>query len=555
MESAPWRFEVLDLVPIGLFVLDRDLVIRYWNRTLETWTGLSGAEMVGHPIGEHYPHLLDLQYAGRFEEVFRHGTPAVFSSQLHPYVVPITLPEGRQQRQNVTVTAIRGADNEQGALVAIEDVTELVARVASYRSMRDQALAEVDRRRRGEEEIRQRNLELSVLYRVTTMVTSSAPLGDRLATVIDHLLASFELESGLIDLSGDADRRAPLRVQRGLSDETVEALATLDDPDEGPGGRLPERYCRAGYAAFARTPITAGETVIGTLAVATAREHTFDTRERMLLDSIGREIGAAVQKAALEEQLRDAYEQASLYLDILTHDVNNAIAGISGYADLMTVPAAAASGQDPLIQLRRGIARAAEIIRRVSTIRRIHEMEPSFRPIRLDELVRSEAAGFSGAKIVSEVPPVEVLADELLGEVFTNLIGNSIKFGRGRATIWIHARIGDAAVECSVEDDGPGIPDGLKNRLFERFEQGEQDRSGQGLGLYIVRSLVYRYGGECRIEDRVPGRPEQGTAIRFTIPGVPCGIETPRNKDKEPLKQDSTRRDGSAGGSDVWAAE
>ena len=75
----------------------------------------------------------------------------------------------------------------------------------------------------------------------------------------------------------------------------------------------------------------------------------------------------------------------------------------------------------------------------------------------------------------------------------------------------------DGEVRVSVEDTGPGVPNGIKKRLFARFERGLGHGRGEGLGLFIVRTLVERYGGKVRVEDRVPGRPEEGAAFRFTL--------------------------------------
>jgi signal transduction histidine kinase len=72
----------------------------------------------------------------------------------------------------------------------------------------------------------------------------------------------------------------------------------------------------------------------------------------------------------------------------------------------------------------------------------------------------------------------------------------------------------------SVEDTGPGIQDEVKGKLFTRFERGMARGRGEGLGLYICRTLVERYGGMVRVEDRVPGHPEEGAAFRFTLQKV-----------------------------------
>ncbi len=69
-------------------------------------------------------------------------------------------------------------------------------------------------------------------------------------------------------------------------------------------------------------------------------------------------------------------------------------------------------------------------------------------------------------------PPVEVLADGLLPTVFTNLIGNAVKFGGPDVEITVRVEERDGEVLVSVEDTGPGVPDEVKAKLFHRFERG-----------------------------------------------------------------------------------
>ncbi|KAF5051193.1 hypothetical protein DSECCO2_421720 [anaerobic digester metagenome] len=57
----------------------------------------------------------------------------------------------------------------------------------------------------------------------------------------------------------------------------------------------------------------------------------------------------------------------------------------------------------------------------------------------------------------------------------------------------------------------------MKETIFARFEQGEGQRNGQGLGLSICRMLAARYGGKIWVEDRVPGRSDDGAAFVFTL--------------------------------------
>jgi signal transduction histidine kinase len=114
-----------------------------------------------------------------------------------------------------------------------------------------------------------------------------------------------------------------------------------------------------------------------------------------------------------------------------------------------------------------------------------------------------------------------VAADYLLAEVFANLIGNSLKFGGPDVAVTVRvAEFGDD-VEVAVEDTGPGIPDRLKPLIFNRFQRGETKTSGKGLGLYLSRMLVDRYGGAIWVQDRVADHPEKGAAIRFRLRKAP----------------------------------
>jgi K+-sensing histidine kinase KdpD len=110
-----------------------------------------------------------------------------------------------------------------------------------------------------------------------------------------------------------------------------------------------------------------------------------------------------------------------------------------------------------------------------------------------------------------------VIADEFISEVFANLIGNSIKFGGPDVKITVKAEAKDGKILVSVEDTGCGIPDEQKQAVFTVFQRNSQKASGRGLGLHIARLLLNRYCGSIWIEDRIPGKPSEGAAVRFTL--------------------------------------
>jgi signal transduction histidine kinase len=102
-----------------------------------------------------------------------------------------------------------------------------------------------------------------------------------------------------------------------------------------------------------------------------------------------------------------------------------------------------------------------------------------------------------------------------LDQVFTNLLGNAVKYGEGKP-IEVVVEDGPHAVGVAIIDQGPGIAPSDQARIFERFERLVSHRQfgGFGLGLWIVRQLVEAHGGTIE----VTSRPAKGSTFRVRVP-------------------------------------
>ncbi|WP_369425251.1 sensor histidine kinase, partial [Methanothrix sp.] len=222
------------------------------------------------------------------------------------------------------------------------------------------------------------------------------------------------------------------------------------------------------------------------------------------------------QLQKVNEELKKAQEETNLYLDIMAHDINNANTAALGYGEFL-IETLGERERELAKKMLIAVKQSTEIIKNVSTIRKLRESKQPLQPVELEGVIRSQMNHYPEAKCTFAGTTAVVMADDLLGEVFNNLIGNSVKFGGAGVQIEISVMDRDEYVEVTVADTGPGIPDEQKPLIFTRFGKGKSKKSGKGLGLFICRMLIERYGGRIWAEDRVIGSPEQGAAIKFTL--------------------------------------
>ncbi|MFL6053152.1 MAG: PAS domain S-box protein [Actinoallomurus sp.] len=148
-------------------------------------------------------------------------------------------------------------------------------------------------------------------------------------------------------------------------------------------------------------------------------------------------------------------------------------------------------------------------------------------PFDLGDLLRAAAYGLRGVSerhtveldVANDLP--QALGDSMATDIIVGqLLENAVKYSPDGGVITVRAHLEGDVIAVTVEDDGIGIPAGDRERVFERFVQGEAgDRrrfGGLGLGLYIVRRLARAQCGDVSAHPRPDGR--EGTSMRFTLP-------------------------------------
>jgi signal transduction histidine kinase len=292
----------------------------------------------------------------------------------------------------------------------------------------------------------------------------------------------------------------------------------LSSPTDDTGAGSILSQCR-GIDNCAVLPMISNGEVIGEIVLLNGKKHPSSKDEREFLKSMCSEIGTVVLKTLLLERLEMANEETNLYLDIMTHDINNANTAALGYLEILSE---GLEGKEKTFadHSLSSVNQSIDIITNVSTIRTMHERTTALHPVRLDEVIRAEMARHAAVQFWYEGTDEIVLADDLVGQIFMNLLGNSVKFAAPHPEITITVDRAGPEVSVSIADNGPGIPDEMKPVIFDRFRKGRSRNSGKGLGLFITRKLIEDYGGSIRAEDRVPGTPDKGAAIRFSLQSI-----------------------------------
>ena len=232
-----------------------------------------------------------------------------------------------------------------------------------------------------------------------------------------------------------------------------------------------------------------------------------------------------------EEALAEEKARVELYNDLMGHDINNYNQVALGYLELISSLMEKGELKDLLSKSIDAIASSSHLLSNLQKLQKAQTEILKHEAMDLNQILSEIKAQYSkmpGKAITIHYiprPPCLVQANGLVRDVFANLIWNAIKHSnKGAVNIGLELnrrREGDRTYcQVAIEDDGPGIPDSLKDRIFARHQRGNMEARGSGLGLYLVKMLVETYEGRVWVEDRVKGDHTQGARFVVQLPAV-----------------------------------
>ena len=253
------------------------------------------------------------------------------------------------------------------------------------------------------------------------------------------------------------------------------------------------------------------------------------------------ELQDAFERASEAEALRRNERLKSALLDAVTHDLRTPLTAIKASATLlledreMTEQTETLAPEEQQVLLNVITNEADKLDRFVEGIVDLARIEAGELELfrnwgAVDEIIEAalaRAESLTGkhrviVQLEDELPSVRVDARAVTEVVYT-LVENATKYSPAGTRISIEAtRSSDETVQIAVEDQGPGIPLNLRERVFERFFQVAEPgllskgrASGLGMGLAIARGIVEAHGGHIWIESAIDGH---GTRVIFTVP-------------------------------------
>ena len=310
------------------------------------------------------------------------------------------------------------------------------------------------------------------------------------------------------------------------------ALAELQEPtDLGLSGSAPLAALGAEHGFSAAAPLRAGDgELLAVLLIGSTLDRPAAVRPRVLAalaSAAARTLGpaAAAQASArlgrldAEVQRLDRLAAVGGLLAEIVHEIRNPLVSIKTFLHLLEEDGGdSGEFRGVAIDELRRIERLLEVVMQHARppsrhdAEAIGELEPALRSVVQLATLRAAGRGLTIELEVDEDTPPARIAPDALRQVLLNLTLNAIEASERGTSIRLVASVSPGTVSIAVEDEGAGIPEPLRARLFEPFFS-TKSRPG-GLGLAITRRLVEEAGGRIEIDEREP----RGTRFRVTLP-------------------------------------
>ncbi|MHA1723247.1 MAG: sensor histidine kinase [Promethearchaeota archaeon] len=231
---------------------------------------------------------------------------------------------------------------------------------------------------------------------------------------------------------------------------------------------------------------------------------------------------------------QEAYERANFYKNLFAHDMSNIIQSISLSLELCEK---LKEEKDFFLSekfrhlysiIKSQIANAKLLISNINKLFSLENEPLELKPVNLHEylnkVIKYIQKGFQEKELKIEIETIdnvnEVQANDLLFDVFMNILSNAIKYNENEC-IEILVKISNSdlnMVKIEIIDNGIGIPDVLKEKIFVQGYKELKGKKGMGIGLSLVAKIINYYGGKIWVENRIKRDHSRGSNFSILLP-------------------------------------
>ena len=242
-------------------------------------------------------------------------------------------------------------------------------------------------------------------------------------------------------------------------------------------------------------------------------------------------------------RLSAADEAKTIAMQAVSHDIRTPLAAILGLAITLENRAEDMTPEDVRDLSSRIVQNSRRLDRIVTDLLDLDRLQRGglaarLRPLDLGKLVRqlvTRTEAVTERRLQLDTGPVHVSADPTMIErILENLLANAVKHTPGDSRIWVRVERTDEGALIAVEDDGPGIPQHERQRIFEPFVQGPgAGPGGAGVGLALVAKFAELHDGRAWVQERGGGGASFRVLLAFEPSGDPVLDLTDERQDTE----------------------
>jgi PAS domain S-box-containing protein len=533
-ESEQRLADIIDFLPDATFAIDRDGKVVAWNRAIEELTGIKVKDILGKGdyayavpfYGTRRPILIDLVF--RFDKEIEKKY-AYVKKEGDALLAETDWLSGDKIRVlwGKAVPFYDNKGNIVGAIESMRDITDRKQTLEELKIHRDHLEELVAERTADLSEVNgELQKEIAERRQVEEELSKNEKFLKNMFECIQDGITILDNDMNIIRINRTIENRFP-HMRPIIGKKCYYAYHDRSEPCEN---------CPCIKAIKEKTPQNGVVPFNGPNGIVRGWMELYAFP---LFDNDGNVVGVIEHSRDItgrrrsEEALKEAKAEAELYLDLMGHDINNLNQIGLGFLEMaLEMPGLDDKARSLLSRPLAALVNSSRLIDNVRKLQKARSGELQRGEIDIGQTLSDVQANYSrvpGGDITINYTPVSgctVMANELLDDVFSNLVGNAIKHSDKKPVISIRLDKepigGKLHYRVAVEDNGPGISDELKPRIFNRHLRGSTKAKGSGIGLYLVKTLVESYGGRVWVEDRIAGNRSEGS--RFVVMLPACEI-------------------------------